>query len=167
MVSLSSLNPFGFSVKSSTLISDLRIYPVKSCRGISLEASTLTRKGLDLDRNWMFIDPNTRKFLTIRDVSNLTLIQTAFAPSASPNADASELDLELVLTVRTMPQVCTRLPARPSKSWLEENTVRSEVEIWGDKTDAWLYRDEVNKPFADLLQRQVALGELKYWYAPY
>lgn len=34
-------------------ITDLRIYPIKSCRGISLPSAKLTRQGLELDRRWM------------------------------------------------------------------------------------------------------------------
>jgi len=54
------LNPFaGPSVESE--IVDLFIYPIKSCRGISVEKSFLTKQGLDLDRRWMFVDAKTSK----------------------------------------------------------------------------------------------------------
>ncbi|KAH7039807.1 uncharacterized protein B0I36DRAFT_357193 [Microdochium trichocladiopsis] len=36
-------------------IVDLRIYPIKSCRGIQVQSAVLLKTGLDLDRNWMFV----------------------------------------------------------------------------------------------------------------
>ena len=57
---LKNLNPFASpSVQSE--ISELRIYPIKSCRGISIKKSFLTKRGLDLDRRWMFVDAETLK----------------------------------------------------------------------------------------------------------
>ena len=57
---LENLNPFP---QPSTVseITDLRIYPIKSCRGISIKKSFLTKRGLDLDRRWMFVDAETLK----------------------------------------------------------------------------------------------------------
>ena len=54
------LNPFaGPSTVSE--ITDLRIYPIKSCRGISIQKTFLTKQGLDLDRRWMFVDAENLK----------------------------------------------------------------------------------------------------------
>lgn len=57
---LKKLNPFAGSSTISE-VTDLRIYPIKSCRGISVKKSFLTKKGLDLDRRWMFVDAETLK----------------------------------------------------------------------------------------------------------
>jgi uncharacterized protein YcbX len=53
-------NPFARPSKISE-ITDLRIYPIKSCRGISIRKSFLTKHGLDLDRRWMFVDAENLK----------------------------------------------------------------------------------------------------------
>ena len=57
---LEKLNPFAAALDASEVV-DLRIYPIKSCRGISIKKSFLTKRGLDLDRRWMFVDAETFK----------------------------------------------------------------------------------------------------------
>ena len=42
-------------------IVDLWIYPIKSCRGISLKKALVTKQGLELDRRWMFVDAESNK----------------------------------------------------------------------------------------------------------
>jgi uncharacterized protein YcbX len=54
------LNPFS-GPSATSEITELRIYPIKSCRGISIKKSYLTKKGLELDRNWMFVEAETLK----------------------------------------------------------------------------------------------------------
>ena len=51
MLNLNDYNPFAPTVKATTEITELRVHPIKSCRGIVLKSSYMTRKGLDLDRN--------------------------------------------------------------------------------------------------------------------
>ena len=54
----------------------LNIYPVKSCRGIALDAATLGDTGLSDDRHWMMVRPNGR-FVTQRELPRMALIGTA------------------------------------------------------------------------------------------
>jgi len=51
-------------------IVSLRIYPIKSCRGIIVNDAKLLRSGLELDRNWY-----ARNALIKHDTYNLTLHQ--------------------------------------------------------------------------------------------
>lgn len=157
MVNLSNLNPFAYTVKATTEITDLRIHPIKSCHGISLKSSLLTLKGLELDRNWMFIDTTKYEFATIREISELTLIDTAFATPTSETADGSEDDLHLIVSIRDKPEARIQIPARPTREWLEENTKLQDVKIWKDTTDGWVYKDEYNQIFCDFLQKPLAL----------
>ncbi|KAH9905484.1 MOSC N-terminal beta barrel domain-containing protein [Xylariomycetidae sp. FL2044] len=160
MVDLHSLNPFATKVRDRAVVSDLRIYPIKSCRGFSVSSSYLTRKGLDLDRNWMFVAPRdgkTPKFVTIRDMSELTLVDTALASASGQPAGVAEDDLQLVISLRHHPEKRVMLPARPTREWLEANTKCETVDIWENETDAWAYRDEVNSLFRDFLNRDVKL----------
>ncbi|NBS72545.1 MAG: MOSC domain-containing protein [Betaproteobacteria bacterium] len=55
-------------------ISQLWIYPIKSCGGISVEESILTPTGLEWDRNWMVVDKRG-EFISQRDLPNMALIQ--------------------------------------------------------------------------------------------
>lgn len=56
-------------------IIDLRIYPIKSCRGISLQSAKLTRQGLELDRRWMvsLFDRNAKGAYEVRFTDQLTM----------------------------------------------------------------------------------------------
>ena len=54
-------------------ISQLTIYPIKSCAGIALDAARLLPSGLEYDRNWMLIDA-AGQFITQRICARLALI---------------------------------------------------------------------------------------------
>lgn len=57
-------------------IADLIIYPVKSMRGIHVQASTLEAEGLARDRRFMVVRERSR-FVTQRDMPRLALVETA------------------------------------------------------------------------------------------
>lgn len=154
MLNLQSFNPFASTIQATTDIVDLRVYPIKSCRGVSVPSTFLTRKGLEFDRQWMFVNAPDNKFVTIRDISELTLIDTGF--TSSPNAnDPGETDaednLDLVISVRDQPSTRISIPARPTNDWLERNTSLEQVEIWKVKTDAWVYSAALTNPITSSL----------------
>lgn len=140
-----TFNPFAPRGTVSEII-ELRIYPIKSCRGIKLDGTTLTRQGLDLDRRWMFVDETKHEFITIRQKSQMTLIDTAIS------SDGEELSISIRDTTKSV-----RVPARPSIEWLEANTKLQQVEIWEHKTDAYEYGDEINLAFTDYFGEKVSL----------
>ena len=57
-------------------ITDLNIYPVKSCRGIALASAPLGDTGLVDDRHWMLVRPDGR-FVTQRVLPRMALVGTA------------------------------------------------------------------------------------------
>ena len=61
-------------------IQTLNIFPVKSCRGISLQESRLTPKGLEWDRTWMVVDINGN-FVSQRQVAKMATISTQLTDS--------------------------------------------------------------------------------------
>lgn len=65
-------------------IQALNFYPIKSCRGISVESATVTPMGFEHDREWMIVDANNR-FITQREEPRLALIV--------PSLDAETLEL--------------------------------------------------------------------------
>ena len=73
------------------VLSALHVYPVKSCRGIELDAARLTSTGLADDRHWMLVRPSGR-FVTQRELPRMALIATALgersltlaAPGSAP-----------------------------------------------------------------------------------
>jgi uncharacterized protein YcbX len=58
----------------SAVITQLHVYPVKSCAGVAVKEAYLTETGLDLDRAWMVVDENNA-FLTQRELPRMALIQ--------------------------------------------------------------------------------------------
>ncbi|MEK7251316.1 MAG: MOSC N-terminal beta barrel domain-containing protein [Bacteroidota bacterium] len=57
----------------SVALSDINIYPIKSCKGFSAESWELEARGFRYDRRWMLVD-NEGMFLTQRDFPRLTLV---------------------------------------------------------------------------------------------
>jgi uncharacterized protein YcbX len=139
--------PANLPIPRPIKIIEMRIYPIKSCRGFTVTKAKLLRSGLDLDRNWMFVDAADLKFLTIRQISDMTLIDTK----------VTEGD-ELEVSIRTKPGVGFKIPAHPTKEWLKENTeLAPECEIWGKKADGYLYNKEVTAPFSEFFKKDVRL----------
>lgn len=134
------------SLPKPTEVVQLRIYPIKSCRGIVVNKAGLTTTGLDLDRHWMFIDATERKFLTIRSDPSMTLIDTSLSPDWQ----------QLTISIHGSEDKVT-IPAYPTREWLEQNTTLGKVEIWGEQTDAWEYSAEINAIFSCYFDKDVAL----------
>ena len=61
-------------------VSDLSIYPVKSCREIKLTSTNVGSFGLDNDRRWMVVDENG-VMLTQRKISEMCLIHVELSES--------------------------------------------------------------------------------------
>lgn len=129
-----------------TEIVSLRIYPIKSCRGIELPRAKLLRTGLDLDRHWMFVDASDRKFLTIRSDPSMTLI----------NTQIDTLKDELTVKIGGTTDSIT-VPAHPTQEWLKEHCKLTKVEIWEAMTDGWEYNEEINSIFVRFFEKDVRL----------
>ena len=131
-----------------TQIVSMRVYPIKSCRGIEVDETRLRKTGLLLDRNWMFISKSDRKFMTIRSNPAMTLIDT--------NIITQDKQSQLEITVHGT-EARVVIPAFPTQEWLAANTTLSEVEIWEEKTDAYEYSEEINATFTKFFEQDVAL----------
>ncbi|KIX05792.1 uncharacterized protein Z518_03764 [Rhinocladiella mackenziei CBS 650.93] len=128
-------------------ITDLRIYPIKSCRGISFRSAKLTRQGLELDRRWMFVD-SKNKFITIRSKPQMTLINTA----VDQDSDS------LVITIEHDTEKQVKVPIHPDQEWLDANTNIVSVDIWEHITDAYAYTDpEMKSLFSDFFGEDATL----------
>ena len=57
-------------------ISQLFVYPVKSCAGISVTEIRFDDKGPLFDRRWMLVDAQSGLFLSQREISQMALIST-------------------------------------------------------------------------------------------
>ncbi len=74
------MNDFSSHIPSDTLaemtavISQLYVYPVKSCAGVQVQETLLTETGLEFDRAWMVVDTQGQ-FLTQRALPRMALVQ--------------------------------------------------------------------------------------------
>lgn len=99
------------------MITALHIYPVKSCRGISLAVAELSGRGLAYDREWMMVDAEGQ-FLTQRALPRMALIETALTSDALLLSLPEQSEaLELPLAERDLP--------------------RCRVRVWRDDCDAF------------------------------
>ena len=55
-------------------LSQIWVYPIKSCAGIRVESSLLNERGLAYDRHWMLVDGSGRA-LTLREVPQLSQVR--------------------------------------------------------------------------------------------
>jgi uncharacterized protein YcbX len=130
-----------------TQIVSMRVYPIKSCRGIEVDETRLRKTGLLLDRNWMFISKSDRKFMTIRSNPAMTLVDTNIV----------EKDKQTHLEISVQGGAAVTIPAFPTKEWLAENTTLTQVEIWEEPTDAYEYSESINAVFSKFFKQDVAL----------
>ncbi|MCW2924369.1 MAG: Flavodoxin reductase (ferredoxin-NADPH reductase) family 1 [Thermoleophilia bacterium] len=58
-------------------VASLHRYPIKSCRGIEMDAATVERRGFELDRRFMVVGAETGGFRTQRRDPRLALVEVA------------------------------------------------------------------------------------------
>lgn len=102
-------------------LSALNIYPLKSASGIALQNTEMSQRGLSHDRRWMVVD-DSGQFMTQRTTPKMALVQTQL------------VDQTLTLNAPGMSKLY--LPLFPKKG------VSEEVEIWGDRCEAWVVNQQ-------------------------
>ena len=101
---------------TNPVLSQLNIYPLKSASGISLDNAFMEQRGLAHDRRWMVVD-DSGQFMTQRTCPSMALINTEL------------IGQTLTLNAPRMSELS--LPLFPTKGESQE------VEIWGDRCEAW------------------------------
>lgn len=105
------------------ILTELNLYPIKSCAGISLREATLTSAGLMseriYDREWMVVDPKG-EFLTQRTHPKLALV--------TPRIKADTLELRAPGMLRL--EIPLGLPE-------PEDAQTMNVRVWGDTVQAY------------------------------
>jgi uncharacterized protein YcbX len=115
---------------SQPVLSQLNSYPLKSAGGISLANSNLDQRGLVHDRRWMVVD-DSGQFMSQRTSPKMALINT-------------EIDGQtLILNAPRMSELC--LPLFPTAGESQE------VEIWGDRCEAWTADPQAEKWISEYL----------------
>lgn len=106
----------------SPKITQLVVYPVKSLRGLQMREAELTERGLMYDRNWMVID-HSGKFVTQRAIPKLA--------SLSVKLEADQLT------------IASSNGAKVSVGFDTDTKPVRQVEVWGDRCNAFDEGDEV------------------------
>lgn len=118
------------------IVSQVNIYPIKSCAGTALEAADIQARGFANDRRWLVVDAEWR-FLTQREIARMALIQ--------PTVD------DHCLRLSAPEGVGVELP-------VDQPGRRVEVTIWKDSgVGAVDQGDEVAGWLSDFLRREVRL----------
>ncbi|MGB0907479.1 MAG: MOSC domain-containing protein [Maricaulaceae bacterium] len=114
-------------------ISQLKIYPVKSCQGLSINTAEVRPRGLAGDRRAMVVD-SSGTFLSLRSHPKMALIHTRLSGG----------ELTLDMGGKTIPVTLT--PRRET------------VTVWRDQVDARLADDTVNAALSDFLGEELRLA---------
>lgn len=125
------------------VLSQMYVYPIKSCQALPMSSSKVTFSGLVFDRRYMLVDTNGQ-FLTGREYPTLCLVEAL--------THGNELQL-------THPNIERSITLNPNQF---AESVRS-VQVWDDQLNASNTTNEANVWFSELLQRDVSLvyfGEL-------
>lgn len=95
-------------------LTQINIYPVKSCKGMTVTRAALTPFGLLNDRRWMAIDANG-SFLSQRTIPRMALIEPLLTGNSlvlkAPDTETIEIPIELstksTRTVKIWDDVCS------------------------------------------------------------
>jgi uncharacterized protein YcbX len=75
----------------SVTVSQINIFPIKSCRGISLPSGMMTRRGFEFDRQWMIVTDDG-DFLTQRQLPTMSQILPQITAAQEPS---QEVEMQL------------------------------------------------------------------------
>jgi uncharacterized protein YcbX len=116
-------------------VSQLWLYPVKSCGGVQVSSSSFGRLGFRYDRQWMVVNADTRHMATARELPHMGAVQTTIDEQAGTLTLSFPLDTgmgPLVVPLRPPPE-CARTKATV---WLEH----VEAVSCGEEAAAWITR---------------------------
>ena len=125
-------------------LTELRRFPVKSCRGESLESATVESWGLTGDRRWMLVD-ETGEAVTVREKRRMLLVHPSIDESIGPDGG-------LRVTATDLPDILDLEVPMPV------GTARTSVSLFrGTPFEATLADDEAHEWFSKVLGEPVRL----------
>jgi uncharacterized protein YcbX len=119
-------------------ISQLFVYPIKSCAGISVTHFQFDEKGPLFDRRWMLVDNKTGIFLSQREIPKMALISTSIEDGkvwASQSSDKNIDENHCLLTEGEL----------------------IDVTIWSDKVRGYDCGEEAANWFSQILNHECRL----------
>jgi uncharacterized protein len=132
-------------------VSELWVYPIKSCKGTALREGIVTTSGLQHDREYMVVDAETGMFVAQRGDSGLGI----GVKSMCQITPKIESESDITLSAPGMNDTTFEMV-----SWLDllgardmETTVR-EVQVWKAKCQGVVMPDHINNWFTEFLGRE-------------
>jgi uncharacterized protein YcbX len=120
---------------SEARVTGLWIYPVKSCRGISLKEMQLGPTGPVHDRQWMIVDEKNQ-FMTLRTHSKLAEIKTSLqGPFLHLYLGSNKVQIQIN----------------------QDDEKVETVTVWGDSFSAGVATKDINEALSDFLVQSVKL----------
>ena len=118
-------------------IDELRIYPIKSCRGIRIPDSTVEPEGLALDRRWMIVD-NSGLFVSQRRVPRMACISVDLRRNGAGHIDGLTAGWQTAQGLTETLDIALDPPQARG----------APVTVWDDGVEAMEYPDAVNEAFS-------------------
>ena len=109
--------------RSGPKVTEIWIYPIKSCRGILMKSCKITKRGLENDRIFMLVDKKN-KFVSQRTHPKMALIDTRI-----------ENDV-LVVSAPNMRPLCIDLSHVSGRPICLVSDKKVNVSVWGDPCEA-------------------------------
>jgi len=100
-------------VEVHCVVTEVNIYPIKSCAGISLQTGKIGKFGFENDRKWMVVDAESGRMMTGRRFPMMVLIKPRF----------SEDSKYLIITSPNSPDLKIRIDDEDSKRPSKDVTV--------------------------------------------
>lgn len=116
-------------------LSTINIYPIKSLKGIGLDAAVVEAKGLQFDRRWLLVDADGR-FITQRELPQMATVSVELkgAGLLVTTVGGDSLEIE-----------------KP----FDDHRIKAKV--WDSESPAMPYDDVTNEWFSDVLRYDVKL----------
>eukprot|EP01084_Bolivina_argentea_P058406 106669_1 len=112
----------------NVIIKSLHIYPVKSCKGIEVNNWPISKYGLKYDREWMIYNPNTKRFVSQRQIHKLALIKVDLIIDNNKNKNDDKIVNGIKLSAPNMESITVTI----EKNECIKNTI-SNIILWKDK----------------------------------
>jgi len=122
-------------------ITNLITYPIKSCKGIPLQHSMVSKRGLKFDRQWAIIDANGQAITGKENQSLLSIRPSIKGEQIFISAGTEEIIADI-----------------------NPKVGNTQVKIFSNKVEGSLYNNEVNNFLSDYLNQSVRLVSMDKSY---
>ena len=123
---------------SQFTITDLYVYPIKSCGGVRLASLEVDQAGPLWDREWMLVQSADGKFITQREVPRLALLQTRLEKGVLLVEDDRRRQVEIATADN-------------------QDHRQKSVHVWSDNLSAMVEAESICHWFSEFLDRDCLL----------